>query len=112
MDFSGEVFGRLFLTLLGVVGSLLSLLVFLLRRWMKSVEDSVKSTGDKMHAKLDSLHDEIRRLYVEREPHQQVHTQLQDAINGLVMRDNVHEARLREHGERLLRLEKERRGER
>lgn len=101
-----EFFGELFLTLVGVAGTLLSALAFMFKRWMRAVE-----TGqDTLRKELRDGFADIRKIlesdYLPREQHMLLHTQLQDTLARMVTRDNQHEARLKNHEERISRLER------
>lgn len=103
MDF----FGELFLALVGIVGTLFSVLAFLFKRWMSNMEDGQAKINEKMDEGFGELREVMARDFLQREQHMQLHSQLQDALARIITRLNGHDALLEQHGERLARLERE-----
>lgn len=102
-----EIFSDLFPAFLGLLGTLLSALLFLIKRWMSGVEEGQTRIREEMREGFADLRDAVDRDYLQREQHMQLHGQLQDAMARMTTRLNGHDALLEQHGERLSRLERE-----
>lgn len=103
MDFSGDLIPAI----LGLLGTLLSALLFLIKRWMSGVEEGQTRIREEMREGFTELRNAVDRDYLQREQHMQLHGQLQDAMARMTTRLNGHDALLEQHGERLSRLERE-----
>lgn len=103
MDFSGDLIPAI----LGLLGTLLSALLFLIKRWMSGVEEGQTRIREEMREGFADLRDAVDRDYLQREQHMRLHDQLQDAMARMATRLNGHDALLEQHGERLSRLERE-----
>lgn len=102
-----EIFSDLFPAFLGILGTLLSALAFLFKRWMSSVEEGQTKIHEEMREGFTELREVMARDFLLREQHMQLHGQLQDALARIISRINGHDALLEQHGERLSRLERE-----
>lgn len=102
-----ESFGDLIPAILGLLGTLLSALLFLIKRWMSGVEEGQTRIREEMREGFTELRNAVDRDYLQREQHMQLHGQLQDAMARMTTRLNGHDALLEQHGERLSRLERE-----
>ena len=102
-----EIFSDLFPAFLGLLGTLLSALLFLIKCWMSGVEEGQTRIREEMREGFADLLDAVDRDYLQREQHMRLHDQLQDAMARMATRLNGHDALLEQHGERLSRLERE-----
>ena len=102
-----ESFGDLIPAIIGLLGTLLSALLFLIKRWMSGVEEGQTRIREEMREGFTELRNAVDRDYLQREQHMQLHGQLQDAMARMTTRLNGHDALLEQHGERLSRLERE-----
>lgn len=102
MDF----FGELFIALIGVAGTLLSAVAFLLKRWMSALEKSNEALNANMRQGFERVYRLLESDYLPREQHMQLHAQLQDTLARMITRDNRNEAMLKNHEERISRLER------
>lgn len=103
MDFSGDLIPAI----LGLLGTLLSALLFLIKRWMSGVEEGQTRIREEMREGFTELRNAMDSDFLQREQHMQLHGQLQDAMARMTTRLNGHDALLEQHGERLSRLERE-----
>ena len=92
--------------LLGLMALLVGGLGVLFKRWMDQSDASQAAFQADVREELRSVRTALDRDYLLREPHMQLHAQLQDTLARMITRDNRNEAMLKNHEERISSLER------